>query len=549
MAESLRQRLGHVKSELKNKTTVQGWVLPKQTSSWAPPGTWTNIDLDVTPLARRTWTSFTILGYWVSDVISMQSWETGSTILALGLTWREAIFSIVFGSSVMAVPMSLNGYIGAKTHAPFPVLARSSFGYHFAKFPVIVRLITCLFWHAITNFLAIAPTTQVIRAIWPSYRNLPNHIPEGVGITTQMMVSYFVIWCIQFPLLLIPPHHYRWLFTAKVAMMSATVLAMVIWICVKAGSGGEIWEQQPTVSGSQKSWLIMWALNSCTASWSTVGVNIADFTRYTTTPKQALTTGLWFPLICSFIAIIGIVVTSASGVVFGEYLWNPIAIIDKWEGPGGRAAAFFAGVSWCLAQVCVNISATVVSGANDLASLFPKWFNIRRGAIFITIIGGWVMVPWKILHSAHSLLSFMNSLGIFLAPIMAIQISDFYLVKRRCLDVPALYQPQGRYRYAYGVNWRALVAMICSVTPQLPGLINAVNPDIPIGGAIYITNMNWYFGICSCAAIYTVLSLCFPAPETLIPFMIETPEGVVESVDSQREGDEKDQTRIKTESL
>lgn len=110
-----------------------------------------------------------------------------------------------------------------------------------------------------------------------------------------------------------------------------------------------------------------------------------------------------------------------------------------------------------------KISATVISGANDLASLAPKWMNIRRGAVFITIVGGWVMVPWKILHSAHSLLSFMNSLGAFLAPIMAIQISDFYLIKRHCLDVPALYQSHGRYRYTYGVNWRAMVAMICSV--------------------------------------------------------------------------------------
>jgi len=149
-----------------------------------------------------------------------------------------------------------------------------------------------------------------------------------------------------------------------------------------------------------------------------VGVNIADFTRYTKIPRQSLSQGLWFPLICSWVAIIGIVVTSASGVLYGEYLWDPIAIIDRWDGPAGRAAAFFAGVSWCLAQMCVNISATVVSGANDLASLFPKWFNIKRGAIFITIIGGWVMVPWKILHSAGSLLSFMSSLGVFLAPIM-----------------------------------------------------------------------------------------------------------------------------------
>ena len=326
----------------------------------------------------------------------------------------------------MAVPMALNGYTGAKTHVPFPVLARASFGYHFSKFPVIVRLITCLFWHSITNFLAVAPTTQVIRAIWPSYRNLPNHIPESVGITTQQMVSYFVIWCIQFPMLLIPPHKMRWLFVVKVVMTTATVVGMTIWICTRAGGSGSIWDQKPTVTGSTKSWMIMWSLNSCTASWSTVGVNIPDFTRYMKKPGSSLSQAVWFPLVCSWIAIIGIVVTSASGVLFGEYLWDPVSIIDTWEGPAGRAAAFFAGVSWCIAQLCVNISATVISGANDMASLFPKWINIRRGAMIMTIIGGWVMVPWKILHSASSLLSFMNSLGVFLAPIMVCQVLDVY---------------------------------------------------------------------------------------------------------------------------
>lgn len=74
-------------TRLKASALIAAWALPKQESSWAPAGTWTNIDLDVTPMERRTWTSWTILGYWISDVISIQSWQTGSTILAVGLTW------------------------------------------------------------------------------------------------------------------------------------------------------------------------------------------------------------------------------------------------------------------------------------------------------------------------------------------------------------------------------------------------------------------------------------------------------------------------------
>lgn len=173
----------------------------------------------------------------------------------------------------MGVPMTLNGYTGAKTHAPFPILARSSFGYHLAKFPVVVRLITALFWHSITNFLAVGPMIQVVRSIWPSFRTLPNTIPESAGITTQQLVAYLLVWLVQFPILMIPPHKMRWLFFVKVVMCVATIVGMTIWTCTRGGTG-DIWNQQSQVTGSAKSWLIMWSLNSCTASWSTVGVNM-----------------------------------------------------------------------------------------------------------------------------------------------------------------------------------------------------------------------------------------------------------------------------------
>jgi len=314
--------------------------------------------------------------------------------------------------------MSLNGYAGAKTHVPFPILARASFGYHLSKFPVVLRLITALFWHAITNYLAVSATTQVIRAIWPSFLHLHNAMSESQGITTQQMVAYFVFWVIQFPVLLIPPQKLQWLFNLKIVMCIATILGTVIWTCKQAGGSGDIWDQKAEISGPTKAWLTMWALNSCTASWSTVGMNIPDFTRYLRRPRAALTQAAFFPAVCSWVAVVGIVVASASIPVYRTAVWDPVAIVASWDGPGGRAAAFFAGISWMIAQICCNSAAVVVPGANDLTNLFPKYFNIRRGSIFITLVGGWALVPWKILHSASSLLSFMNSLGIFLAPIM-----------------------------------------------------------------------------------------------------------------------------------
>lgn len=181
------------------------------------------------------------------------------------------------------------------------------------------------------------------------------------------------------------------------------------------------------------------------------------------------------------LGLFGIISCSAAKVVYDEYIWDPLHLASKWDGPAGRAGAFFVGFSWVVAQIGTNLSANVISFANDLTSLFPKYVNIRRGVIVGTIIAAWIMVPWKIVHSAASLLNFMSGLGIFLAPIAAILASDYWITKKKHIDVPALYRRHGRYRYnAAGTNWRAVVAFLISVVPNLPGMAAQVNPKLHV---------------------------------------------------------------------
>lgn len=167
----------------------------------------------------------------------------------------------------MAIPMAFGGAPGAYLHVPFPVIARSSFGYQFSKFPVVIRMTTALFWHAIQTYTGSTALTQCIRAIWPSYLDIPNHIPESMGITTQQLVSHLLFWLIQFPFLMVAPHKLRWFFMLKAVLVSTAAVGTTIAMCVMAHGAGDIWEQQPTVSGSQKSWLIMYGITSCTGSW------------------------------------------------------------------------------------------------------------------------------------------------------------------------------------------------------------------------------------------------------------------------------------------
>jgi NCS1 family nucleobase:cation symporter-1 len=304
------------------------------------------------------------------------------------------------------------------------------------------------------------------------------------------------------------------------------------WCVHKAGGSGQIFALKATVSGSQKAYLFLSSMSSVTGSWSTLACNIPDFSRYAKSSKGQFIQLPFLPIIFTLCAVIGIVTTSATGVIYGTLIWNPLDIISKWlaSGHGGRAAAFFAATSWYIAQVGTNITANSISAANDLTVLFPRYFNIERGCVIAALIGGWVIVPWKILSSAETFLAFMGGYAVFLAPIAGILASDYWLVKKQNIDVPALYNPDGRYSYWNGINWRALFSLLVSVAPNLPGLgysigsIQHTNADgttyttdsVMISqGAKNLYTFDWLFGFTMSIFVYTALSWIFPAKTSL----------------------------------
>jgi nucleobase:cation symporter-1, NCS1 family len=369
---ALRHRLSEVQTSFKAKTKPSGWVLPKQSSTFADPDKWSNIDADVTPISRRTWTSLTVLGFWISDAMNAQGWEAPSSIIAVGLTWREAVYCIILGSLIDTIPLVLNGAIGAHLHVPFPVVARSSFGFYLARFAVVVRMITALFWHAIQTYTGSTALTQCIRAIWPSYLDIPNHIPASVGITTQQMISHCLFWSIQFPILLTPPHKLKWFFWFKAIVVIIVSVATVIAMTMKAGGTGDIWNQDYKIHGAKRSWAIMSCMMSVTGGWATMATNVPDFTRYLKKPQGVYWQGMFLPLISIVLGMFGIISTSSAKIVYGEYIWDPLSLAAKWEGPAGRCGAFFVGFAWVVAQIGTNLSANVISASNDLTNLFPK---------------------------------------------------------------------------------------------------------------------------------------------------------------------------------
>ncbi|KAK0900736.1 hypothetical protein LTR91_024197 [Friedmanniomyces endolithicus] len=508
-------------------TTLKAWELPKQDSALAPDYVWTNKDMDPVPPEDQTWTLWTWMAYWATDTINLGTWETASSIIAVGLTWKEAIPIMVVGTFCVAVPMVLNGAIGAALHVPFSVIVRSGFGYYFAYFCIISRSILAMFWLGIQGANGAQAMQLMISSIWPSFNNIPDTIGFAKqGISTEGMISYFLFWIIQLPLLLIPPTKLRWLFIVKLVAAPITAIATLAWCVHKAGGSGSLFNQPPKVHGSQYAYLWLSCMSAVTGSWATLACNIPDFSRYARSSKGQYIQLPFLPIIFTVCGVLGIVTTSATQMLWdGTPLWNPLDIIAHWQayGSSGRAAAFFAALAWYIAQVGTNITANSISAANDLTVLFPRWVNIYRGCIIAAIVGGWVIVPWKILSSATTFLAFMGGYSVFLAPMAGIIASDYWLIKRRLIDVPALYDPYGRYRYYHGVNWQALLAFLCAVCPNLPGLAYSINPagSHISQGVKNLYSFDWLFGFVVSSFLYTVLHKIFPARESLIEKTID----------------------------
>ncbi|KAJ3460764.1 hypothetical protein MRS44_011631 [Fusarium solani] len=475
--------------------------------------------LDPVPEERRTWAAWSFAGYWFSDLFTIAGWQIASSTILNGLGTTDAILIAMVAGFCNSVPTVLNGCIGSDHHIAFPVAIRASFGYWFSYFAVVTRCVLALFWFNIQGFGGASAMAAVITSIWPSFSHLPNHLPESAGITTQTMVAYLVYNLVQFPLLLIPTDRLQWLFLAKATLVPPMVICMTVWTCLRAGGRSDIFQVRPTVHGTDRVWLWLATMTSVTGGYSTIAVNIPDFSRFSKTP-----TAQWcqLPLIPFFkvlTSLFGIICTGASIRIYGEYVWDPLQIVTSWgTTPGGRFAAFVASTIWLLARICCNISANSISFANDISTLFSRWFNIRRGVIFAAIVGAWGLVPWKINSAAGSLLSFMSGYAIILGQFAGIMIAGYWIIWRRSLDVVSLYDPKGTYRYnKFGTNWRAFIVVFGIVGPLVPGLARAASPSaVHIGtGLRHLYSISWLFGFFTALISYFTLMKVFPAKSTL----------------------------------
>ncbi|KII87587.1 hypothetical protein PLICRDRAFT_640728 [Plicaturopsis crispa FD-325 SS-3] len=513
-----------------------------------------NEDLLPVDVPKRTWAAWNFVAFWIADSFNVNTWMIVSSMVQLGLNWWQAWICVWLGYGLVAPFIVLNARPGAVFHIPFPVVARTSFGVWGSLWCTFNRGVMACIWYGVQASIGGSCMLVMLRAMWPSVNNIPNHLPASSGTTTKDFMAFFLFWLISLPAIWFPIHKIRHLFTVKAVVAPAAGITFFIWCIVKAkGVGPIVTAHQSSMQGSALGWAMVSSLMSCISNMATLVTNAPDFASRAKTPSAALLPQLIaVPIAFSLVSFIGLIVSSSSQTLYGEAIWSPIDLLGKFlDGEPSSATRFgvwFISASFIIAQMGTNISANSISAGCDLTSLFPRFINIRRGG-YIAAIVGLCMLPWNLLKSSNSFTSYLSAYSVFLSSIAGVMITEYYIIRRGHLNVADLYDARkgGWYSYTYGINFRAYAAYISGILINVVGFAGATGRTVPIA-ATHIYEMSFFTGFGVSALVYWLLNLAFPVPGAFAVFKeIDVSEGLAANDEGASEDEEAAGKDLKTD--
>ena len=444
-----------------------------------------NEDLAPVPMNRRTWGLYNYASLWVAMSVCIPTYMLASGLIAGGMNWWQAVGTILLGNVIVLIPMLLNAHAGARYGIPFPVLVRASFGVRGANVPAVLRALVACGWFGIQTWIGGQAIYSMLKIVWPA-----------ASSPAMAWVCFFAFWSLNMAVIWRGIETIRFLEGIGAPFMLGVGLLLLWWITGKAGGLG------PVLSAPGKFQTVaefmpffIPSLTAMVGFWATVALNIPDFTRYARSQRdQALGQALGLPLAMTLYSFIGVAVTSASVVLFGEAIWDPVALIGRFQQPW---IALVALIAILIATLNTNVAANVVSPANDFSNLNPRLISFRSGGL-ITGCVGVAMMPWKLLNDYGSyIFGWLVGYSGLLGPIAGVMIADYFVVRRRTLHVDDLYRRGGRYEYRNGVNPAALISLGLGIAAALLGL--AVPP------LRWLYDYAWFGGFAVSGAVYLAL--------------------------------------------
>ena len=475
------------------------------TSRPALPALW-NEDLAPVPPARQTWTKWDFAALWISMSACVPTYMLASSLIGGGMNWWQAILTIFLGNLILLVPMILNAHAGTRYGIPFPVLCRASFGTRGANVPAMLRALVACGWFGIQSWIGGNAIYKILAVFIPSIATGPTN--DLLGITFTQFFCFLFFWGINMWVVHRGIESIRFLLNLKAPLLIALGLLLLGWAHQNAGGFGPILSQpsafDPGQPKSGQFWTFFFpALTGMIGYWATLSLNIPDFSRYARSQRDQIigqTAGL--PLTMALYSFIGVAVTSATTIIYGETIWDPVDLLTRFKNPVVLVVALLA---LCIATLATNLAANVVGPANDFANLAPNRISFRVGGLLTGFIGVLIM-PWKLVSDPSGFIfKWLVGYSALLGPIAGIMVADYFVLRRRRLEVDDLYLEGGAYSRWSGA---ALLALILGIAPHLPGFLAQINvlsaASVP-SPLLALYNYSWFSGFAISFGLYLVL--------------------------------------------
>ena len=451
-----------------------------------------NHDLAPVPLSRRTWTTYNYAALWVSMAHCIPTYMLASGLMASGMNWSQALVTILLGNTIVLIPILLNSHPGTKYGIPFPVFARAAYGTFCSNVPALMRALVACGWFGIQAWIGGEALHTLFKAIVPAW---PTLLGAGfAGHTTTEWVSFLLFWGINVWII------YRGMDLVREVENWAAPFVLVMtglllwWAIDKANGLGPLLSQRGKFRTFGEFWpVFVPSLTAMIGFWATLSLNMPDFTRFGRSQREQIVGQVVaLPTTMSLFAAMGVMITSATAIIYGQAIWDPVQLVGKFSSPVIVAISMFTVV---VATIAVNIAANVVSPANDFANAFPRFISFKTGGL-ITGILGIVIQPWRLLADPSGyiftwLLGYSGGLG----SIAGVLVADYWLVRGRALKLEDLYLTDGVYR---GWNWRAIGATALGCALAWGGVV------IPVLKPLY--DYAWFVGFFAAGGAHLALA-------------------------------------------
>ena len=486
-----------------------------------PDANLTNHDLAPVGIDQRTWSTWSIAALWISMAACVPTYMLASSLIEVGMNWWQAILTVFLGNAIVVVPMIMNAHAGTKYGIPFPVFCRASFGVLGANIPALMRAVVACGWFGIQTWIGGDAIFRICGVFFPTL--LDPAAATMLGISAAQFSCFMLFWAIHIVIICKGIDSIRLLLQFKAPLLIALGLLLLAWGYRAAGGFGPMLSAPSAFdTGGSKSgqfWaFFVPALTGMVGFWATLSLNIPDFSRYAKSQRaQMFGQAIGLPLTMALYSFIGVAVTSATAVIYGHAMWDPVTVLTQFTNPALLIIAMFA---LCLATLATNLAANVVSPANDFSNLAPKLISFRTGGVLTGIIGI-LMMPWKLIADPTGyIFVWLVGYSALLGPIGGILICDYFVIRRRVLDLPDLYRMHGRYRYHSGFSYAAIAALLIGIAPNVPGFLVAIKVVStesvgPFWSELY--HYAWFVGFALSFAAYFLLrsiAATHPQPRT-----------------------------------